>query len=224
MLNMRSDDDRPTSARIRDAAIAEFADHGVAGTTVRAVAAAAAVSPALVIHHFGSKDGLRDACDRHVAAMVLDTGRHLVPAGAGFDVLAALQSRHGGPPVARYLARTLGDGSPPVADLVDALVDRVVADAEEGVAHGMVKPSDHPRERAAVLTIWLLGGLVLHEHLERLIGVDLTADPSGGAAPVAYTAPVAEILGAGVYTDAAVDRANAAPVAGSSSRHQEQSP
>ena len=57
--------DRTTRARIRDAAIAVFGEQGFS-TGVRAVAAAAGVSPGLVNHHFGSKDGLRAECDAHV--------------------------------------------------------------------------------------------------------------------------------------------------------------
>ena len=49
------------SARILDAARGEFAQHGSAGTTIRAVARAADVDPALVYHYFGSKEGLLDA-------------------------------------------------------------------------------------------------------------------------------------------------------------------
>nr|WP_205266697.1 TetR family transcriptional regulator [Mycolicibacterium sphagni] len=49
------------SARILDAARGEFAQHGSAGTTIRAVARAADVDPALVYHYFSSKDGLLDA-------------------------------------------------------------------------------------------------------------------------------------------------------------------
>lgn len=49
------------SARILAAARTEFAEQGVAGTTIRAVARAADVDPALVYHYFGSKDGLLDA-------------------------------------------------------------------------------------------------------------------------------------------------------------------
>ena len=60
-------DDRTTRARIRDAAIDCIAQHGLTDTTVRKIAAAAGVSPGLVIHHFGSMDALREACDQHVA-------------------------------------------------------------------------------------------------------------------------------------------------------------
>jgi AcrR family transcriptional regulator len=49
------------SARIIAAARDQFAQHGWAGTTIRAVARAADVDPALVYHYFGSKEGLLDA-------------------------------------------------------------------------------------------------------------------------------------------------------------------
>jgi AcrR family transcriptional regulator len=49
------------AARILSAARVAFAETGWAGTTIRAVARAADVDPALVYHYFGSKEGLLDA-------------------------------------------------------------------------------------------------------------------------------------------------------------------
>lgn len=49
------------AARILAEARASFAEHGYAGTTVRAVARAADVDPALVYHYYGSKESLLDA-------------------------------------------------------------------------------------------------------------------------------------------------------------------
>jgi AcrR family transcriptional regulator len=49
------------AARIVSAAREEFAEHGWAGTAIRAVARAADVDPALIYHYFGSKEGLLDA-------------------------------------------------------------------------------------------------------------------------------------------------------------------
>ena len=63
---MRSADDRTAIARIRDAAIEQFGQHGF-NVGLRAIAEAAGVSAALVIHHFGSKEGLRKACDDYIA-------------------------------------------------------------------------------------------------------------------------------------------------------------
>jgi AcrR family transcriptional regulator len=55
------DDRGVLAARILREARASFAEHGYAGTTVRAVARAAGVDPALVYHYYGSKEGLLDA-------------------------------------------------------------------------------------------------------------------------------------------------------------------
>ena len=49
------------AARILAEARASFAERGYAGTTVRAVARAADVDPALVYHYYGSKENLLDA-------------------------------------------------------------------------------------------------------------------------------------------------------------------
>ena len=115
-------------------------------------------------------------------------------AGAGFDPLAALRSHQSGPPLARYLARTLVDGSPHVIELVDEIVADAVEYTETGVETGLLNPSEYPHERAAIMTMWSLGALVLHEHLARLIGVDITEPIDNPKAASSYVAPILEIL------------------------------
>jgi len=195
-------DDRTAKARIRDAAIACFAELGLDGTTARKVATSAGVSPGLVIHHFGSMDGLRFACDRHVAATIREYKRDAISAGPNIDVLAALRGANAGPVMA-YLAAVLVDDSPIVADLVDELVADAEGYLEYGVETGMVKPSADPRGRAAVLCLWSLGALVLQRHVRRILGVDLT-NPEIGADPAiaAYAGPAYEIMGGGVFSEA----------------------
>ena len=174
-------DDRTTRAPIRDAAITCFADHGIVGTTVRKIATAADVSPGLVIHHFGSMEGLRAECDDHVAESIRRYKRSAISEGPNVDVLAALRGSEAMPWLG-YLVAVLADDSPTVARLVDELV----ADAEGylalGVETGMIRPSPNPRGRAAMLLIWSLGALVLHQHVERILGVDLT-DPNIAESP-----------------------------------------
>jgi AcrR family transcriptional regulator len=201
------DDDRTTRARIRDAAITLFAEDGVAATSVRAIAAAAGVSPALVIHHFGSKDALRVACDQYLAAAINDQKTRALRAGANLDPLAALRQITEGPPVTRYLARTLIDGSPHVAELIDQIVADGARYMAEGVEAGVLQPTAYPYERAAVLTIWSLGALVLHEHLQRLIGVDPLDYPSDDPTAIAaYVGPVSEMMTRGVMTEEMAER------------------
>lgn len=198
-----SGDDRTAKARIRDAAIVRFAADGVAATSVRAIAAGAGVSAALVIHHFGSKQALRTACDAYVAATIRERKHAAMAAGPGLDPVAALRSLQVGPPLLGYLARTIVEGSPEV----DTLVDEMVADAAgymaEGVETGLLRPSEYPYERAAVLTMWSLGALVLHEHLHRVLGVDLTGTADDLATATAYFAPALELFSDGLITEAA---------------------
>ena len=194
--------DLTARARIRDAALRRFADDGVAGTTLKSIAADAGVSPALVVHHFGSKAGLRAACDEHVAALIRE-GKQATMTGS-LDPLGGLRLIGEGPPLLRYLARTLADGSEHVGTMLDELVEDAVAYMAQGVEHGLLKPTDRPRERAAVLVLWHFGALVLHEHVRRLVGADLTADHPSGFASWALAA--GEILTHGVIDEALFDQ------------------
>lgn len=210
ILNMCSadrlrDEDRTTRARIRDAAIELFGRDGVRATNLRAIAAAAGVSPALVIHHFGSKDALRVVCDEYVAAFVRERKSTRMRAGPGFDPLAAVGVAREGPALLRYLATTLADRSPQVTRLVDEMVDDAAAYLAEGVESGVLRPTKYPYERAAVLAIWSLGALVLHEHLHRLIGVDIVDLPADPAAAAAYIGPASEMLTEGIFNAEGVD-------------------
>lgn len=193
-------DDRTTRARIRDAAITCFADTGVAGTSLRSVARAAGVSPALVIHHFRSKEGLRTACDQYVADTIHASEATAMADGSAFDPLGPLRRMTAGPPMMRYLARRLVDDAPAVNELVDTMVGNGLALAEAGVADGTVNPCEDEYARSVVLLLWSLGALVLHEQLARLLDSDLTGDLSGARR---YLAATVEILGQPVLTDAA---------------------
>jgi len=194
-------DDRTTKARIRDAAIECLAEFGVGATTARKVAERTGVSPGLVIHHFGTMEGLRSVCDEHIAAVIRGHKLEAMSAGPNLDVLAAFRNPDIGP-LMSYLARVLADDSPTVARLVDDLVDDAEGYIEQGVESGMVRPTADARGRAVVLTIWNLGALVLHEHLERLVGVDLT-DPDVLMDPslASYFGPMYQIYGEGVFTE-----------------------
>jgi AcrR family transcriptional regulator len=216
-VNMRSAktppataDDRSTPARIRDAALVTFAESGFRAATVRAIAERASVSPALVIHHFGSKERLRAACDAFVAAFVRERKVEAMKAGPGLDPLALLRDEDDRLPLLAYLARALQDGSPAVAALVDEMIVDAEAVLAAGVDSGMVRPLDHPRGVAAVLTLWSLGALVLHEHARRVLGADLTGPMSSATLSAGYTVPAMEILTHGLVAPGMYERLAAA--------------
>ena len=207
-------DDRSTPARIRDAALVSFAEAGFRATTVRAIAERAGVSPALVIHHYGSKQRLGEACDAFVTAFVRERKVAAMRAGPGLDPLSLLRADDDRLPLLAYLARALADGSPRVAGLVDELVADAEAVLAAGVESGTVRRLDHPHGVAAVLTLWSLGALVLHEHVRRVLGVDLTGPMSTAALSAGYAVPAMEILTRGLLAPGMYERL-AAQAAGS---------
>jgi len=158
---MRSVDDLTAAARIRDAAIEQFGEHGF-GVGLRSIAEAAGVSAALVIHHFGSKDGLRKACDDYVAEEIRNDKSEAMRAkepGTWFAQLAEIESYA---PMMAYLVRSMQSGG----DLAKMLWGRMIDDAEsyleEGVRAGTLKPSRDPRSRARYLAITGGGGFLMY--------------------------------------------------------------
>ena len=194
-------DDRTTRARIRDAAIQCFAEFGLADTTARKVAAAADVSPGSVIHHYQSMDGLREACDQHILALIREQKTRAMRTGPNLDLLGTI--REGTQPhVMEYLSRILIEDSTSVTSLVDGLVSDAKAYLADGVASGMLRPSSDEDSRAVVLTLWSLGSLVMHRHIKRLLDVDLM-DPGFASSPSLqnYIGPVMELYGTGIFTE-----------------------
>ncbi|GAA2880753.1 TetR/AcrR family transcriptional regulator [Nonomuraea rubra] len=165
-----SEEDLTTRARIRDAAMALFAEQGVKATTIRGIAETARVSPGLVQHHFGTKEALRQACDEYVLSYM----REQVNVGVTDRNLAKpefIENVHRtAPPLMKYLGRALVDGSPAAA----AMFDELVSVTEGHLARGEHSEADH-RARATVLTAMKLGITVLHEHVSRALGTDLYA-------------------------------------------------
>ena len=163
-------------ARIRDAAMRLLAEQGGKATTIRAVAEAAGVTPGLVSHHFGSKGGLREACDAHVLEYLRGGIREAIDQQGLGDPAYLRAAYQSGPVVLRYLARALVDGSAAAA----SLFDNIVALTEEYLAaHPPQKTASRsdPRAQAAVLIAMRLGMWVLHDHLVRALGADtLTPD------------------------------------------------
>ena len=181
-----SPDDLTARARIRDAAMAVFAERGIAGATIRGIADRAGVSPALVQHHFGTKDGLRAACDSHVLDYLRDEARSGIDDGRIGEPGHLAQVYASAPPLMRYLARALVDGSPAAAGVFDEMVALTESYLADRPGH-----SD-PRTRAVVYTAMRLGVTVLHEHVSRALGEDVfgaAAAPRVGRATLDVTAP-----------------------------------
>jgi AcrR family transcriptional regulator len=152
--------DRTAVARIRDAAIEQWGEHGF-NVGLRSIAESAGVSAALVIHHFGSKDGLRKACDDYIAEEIR-TGKsasmQTTDPADWFRQMAEIESYA---PMMAYLVRSMQSGSELAKMLWQKMIDNGEAYLEEGVRSGLLKPSRDPRARARFLGLTGGGGFFL---------------------------------------------------------------
>lgn len=153
--------DLTAAARIRDAAIEQFGQRGF-DVGLRAIAEAAGVSAALVIHHFGSKDGLLRACDDHVAAEIRSSKTEALKSNDPATWFAQLAEIESYAPLMAYLVRSMQAGG----ELAKMLWHKMIDDAEEymneGIRAGTIKPSRDPRARARYLSITGGGGFLLY--------------------------------------------------------------
>jgi TetR/AcrR family transcriptional regulator, regulator of cefoperazone and chloramphenicol sensitivity len=196
--------DLTAKARIRDEALQLFAERGPERVTVRDVAAAADVSPGLVMHHFGSKAGLREAVDAHVAdsfdAIFDNLGdadlREALGGGDATSLAEAfVASFPAGSPLPDYLRRLWLTNDPTghrVFRRYLAVSERVLVAMEQA---GVARPSKDRRVRAAFLLVNDLAMLLLARQLSDALGFDLQT-PAGMAA---WAGEVVDVYSQGAF-------------------------
>lgn len=150
-----------TRARILDAALRRFATDGLRAP-LRTIAADAGVSPGLIIHHFGSADGLRNACDHHV---IEEAGRGkekvLAPEIGATAMLTQLAQIKEYVPLVGYALRRLQGGGPQARSLLDGFVADAARYLRQASQEGTVSPSRDEEARARMLTEQAFGALLL---------------------------------------------------------------
>ena len=189
-------DDLTSRARIRDAAVGLIGRAGFDALTVRAVAVEANVSPALVIHYFGSKDGLRAACEDFVGARIHEAIEQAAANLQPYDLFGEMSKKLELAPLVPYLLRALAEGG----DLGRRMFGRVVDDTERylraAVEQGTIRPSEDERGRAEMLASFSLGSQFLAQYL-------VIADTSEGRVAELqrrFTVPALEVFTQGLYT------------------------
>jgi AcrR family transcriptional regulator len=204
MLNVRSADDLTARATIRNAALQLFAEHGPDAVSVRAIASAAGVSPALVLHHFGSKAGLRDAVNAYAAERIdvlmseSEEGAAELFATGSADAVAGLFAAAFPPdsPLAAYLRRLLLSGDPAGVELFGRWFRDSLSMFDEMAAAGLTTTSDDPQVRAAFMLAADMALLLLREPLTAALGFD----PMSRDGLRRWAAEVAQITRDGIFT------------------------
>lgn len=130
------------------AALRIFGERGIDATSLREVARAAAVSPALIVHHFGGKEGLIAAVDE---AALLEfgaaygsedtaTGRALLQLRAE-QTARVMRER---PDVCTYLGRALVEATPGSAGLFRVMIEGGQSEIDLLAESGALRPDADP--------------------------------------------------------------------------------
>lgn len=161
----RIGDDLTTKARIRDAAITMIGRSGFAATTVRAIAVEVGVSPALLLHHFGSKDGLRQACDDYVLGWYAEQIAEVEQDDSPATVIGMMERTPAMLVLSAYIRRSLTDGGPFGRRIFDTLVAQTETYLERSTLSGRVRPTDDQLSRALLMVVTSLGSQLLAGYL-----------------------------------------------------------
>ncbi len=162
----RAEQRRRTEARILDAAAQLFLAAGYERTTIRAVASAAGVDAALVMHYFGSKQELF----RRVIEAAPVPGVSGAPGQAAEEILAALADRLASEPTASLTLLRSMLTNPEAASAASVAAARYEAQIAQAI------PASDASLRAAIISAITLGVMV-SRHLIKSDEL-ATADPA----------------------------------------------
>ena len=188
--------ERDARDRILEAAVELYGEYGFDTVTLKHIAQRANVSAPLVIHHFGSSAGLRQACDRYVAEQHRKTKTEAVHMSGPMPRNYALEIFQAHRHLLKYFLRAFAAGGPEMDALFDKLVDDSLEYTAEAEALGLVYPSAEPRRRAVIMLLQAFGSLILHRQMKRHLGASPVDDSPESIAPYMeavlelYTQPV----------------------------------
>ena len=170
--------------RLIKVTMALFAERGFDGVTVRDIATAAGVSVGLINHHFGSKEGLRDAVDRYFIGQFEEVltaeptagGRSVSAQEIGLDDLADWVEQWIGRHIddwdasKAYMRRALLEGNDWGASLFERFYNVVRTSVDRMDALGNLRP-DVDRLWLPFLIMYLeVGTLLLEPYVNRILG------------------------------------------------------
>lgn len=158
---MHSISDLSVKARIRNEAINTFGRHGFRGSTVRMIAEAAEVSPALVIHYFGSKEQLISSCDDYVSTRLSHEVETLERNPSGEQVLYIWRRAAEYRPLASYVIAAVRENMPFARTFIAIAIDLTERYFRQAVSLGLARPAANERCRAELMVLLKLGILTL---------------------------------------------------------------
>ncbi len=170
MLNVSSSEDRTAPARIRDAAVALVGKSGWDRTTSRQIASEAGVPVGLVNYHFGSKDGLRQACDDWVIERLAEDKGLILGAGPLPRIDTYLDDHPELRPITDYIGQCMRTGGQVAEHFFERMVEMTQQMMELAADAGTFRRYDDPYAVAVILVAFGAGASLFGSTIARLLG------------------------------------------------------
>ncbi len=184
-----------TKERLIDIATKAFSESGFAATSLRSIAKLAGVSPALFVHHFGSRDGLIEQCIMRGLGLWVAEKQSFVDVSLS-TALAQWQGaidKHG--PKLQFFRQVLLSGGP----AADMLFRRMVQEAEIMIrteqSKGKMRKTENVSDLALIMSLHGLAPLVLQDQVNSYLGGSFQDPVLGGRLAAANL----EIYRKGIY-------------------------
>lgn len=159
--------DLTAKARIRNAALELYAENGEDATSMRRVAGAAGVTVGLVVHHFGTKDRLREAVEEHVVDLFTETIESApTRTEARDEAVTAMLEAH--PAVLGYLRRAILGLGVQHSGLLEQLTDLATDQVASARAAGPNSPDHDASSRVIQLMTRAFGRVLLQPMIDSM--------------------------------------------------------
>lgn len=204
--------DLTAKARIRNAAFTLIARHGEEAASVRHIAQQAGVSSSLVIHHFGTKQGVVDAVSSWVVETIGEMTRDVLDVVAPAEAhrrrwLLFERATRNAPLLGAYVRRMLLSGNRSGLHWFKRTVDDASEHLVERANAGIARPVTDPRITAAMVVVLGYAPVILRPQLEHALGLDFDDQHDRARWGDAQT----ELLSSALYPLETPKRANPAP-------------
>jgi AcrR family transcriptional regulator len=174
---LRQARDLTAKARIRNAAFSLIARQGEDAASVRRIAQQAGVSSSLVLHHFGSKQGVVDAVSSWVVETISEMTRDVLDVAAPAEAhrrrwLLFERATRNAPLLRAYVRRMLLSGNQSGLHWFKRTVDDASEHLIERANTGIARPVTDPRITAAMVVVLGYAPVILRPQLEHALGLD----------------------------------------------------
>lgn len=165
-----------TREQLLSIAVEMFAEQGFAGTSLRSIAKRAGVSPALLIHHFDTKDALiKEAISKTLGSWVADEKAAMLD-----DESKQLQNWQAvmakGTTPLNFFRQVLLAGGDYAQRLFDAAVSETEVLLDQMQSTGRLRELSDKQTTALIMTISGLGSVLLMSQIEKTLGGPISSD------------------------------------------------